>query len=211
MKTTILRQRMTEDMQVRNLSRQTQASYVLQVSQFARYFNKSPAVLGRSREPDRVPILAGRSRPERAGEVYAADGGGAGQGKRGDRRGQRPAGPGAGRAAGDRPRHRGAAGHCHGRRGQHALRCLRPAPGLDHLYAAEPVPRGDGGGTELPDRSRDAEQSLREVGQRHAGSAEHAGALGAVAARNWRSATRASSRPRWSASTWRRARRWAMP
>ncbi len=36
MKTTILRQRMTEDMQVRNLSRQTQASYVLQVSQFAR-------------------------------------------------------------------------------------------------------------------------------------------------------------------------------
>ena len=46
MKTTILRQRMTEDMHVRNLSRQTQASYVLQVSQFARYFNKSPAVLG---------------------------------------------------------------------------------------------------------------------------------------------------------------------
>lgn len=46
MKTTILRQRMTEDMQVRNLSRQTQASYVLQVSQFARYFNKSPAILG---------------------------------------------------------------------------------------------------------------------------------------------------------------------
>jgi len=46
MKTTILRQRMTEDMQVRNQSRQTQASYVLQVSQFARYFNKSPAVLG---------------------------------------------------------------------------------------------------------------------------------------------------------------------
>jgi site-specific recombinase XerD len=46
MKATILRQRMTEDMQVRNLSRQTQASYVLQVSQFARYFNKSPAVLG---------------------------------------------------------------------------------------------------------------------------------------------------------------------
>jgi site-specific recombinase XerD len=37
---------MTEDMQVRNLSSHTQASYVQQVSLFARYFNKSPEVLG---------------------------------------------------------------------------------------------------------------------------------------------------------------------
>jgi len=37
---------MTEDMQVRNLSPHTQASYVQQVSLFARYFNKSPEVLG---------------------------------------------------------------------------------------------------------------------------------------------------------------------
>jgi integrase/recombinase XerD len=43
---TILRQRMTEDMQVRNLSPHTQASYLQQVSLFARYFRKSPAVLG---------------------------------------------------------------------------------------------------------------------------------------------------------------------
>lgn len=43
---TRIRQRMTEDMQVRNLSPHTQASYVQQVSLFARYFNKSPEVLG---------------------------------------------------------------------------------------------------------------------------------------------------------------------
>jgi integrase/recombinase XerD len=43
---TNLRQRMTEDMQVRNLSPHTQASYLQQVSLFARHFGKSPALLG---------------------------------------------------------------------------------------------------------------------------------------------------------------------
>jgi hypothetical protein len=43
---TSLRRRMTEDMQVRNLSSQTQAAYVHQVSLFARHFNKSPEILG---------------------------------------------------------------------------------------------------------------------------------------------------------------------
>src|SRR5437899_12272218 len=43
---TTLRQRMIEDMQVRNLSPNTQTSYVQQVSLFARYFDKSPEVLG---------------------------------------------------------------------------------------------------------------------------------------------------------------------
>ena len=42
---TSLRRRMTEDMQV-NLSLQTQATYVQQVSLFARHFNKSPEILG---------------------------------------------------------------------------------------------------------------------------------------------------------------------
>jgi site-specific recombinase XerD len=37
---------MTEDMQVRNLALNTQASYVQQVSLFARHFNKSPDLLG---------------------------------------------------------------------------------------------------------------------------------------------------------------------
>ncbi len=43
---TPLRQRMTEDMQVRNLSPDTLRSYLRQVSLFARYFNRSPEVLG---------------------------------------------------------------------------------------------------------------------------------------------------------------------
>jgi integrase/recombinase XerD len=43
--TTNLRQRMTEDMQIRNLSPLTQSSYVQQVSMFARHFDRSPAVL----------------------------------------------------------------------------------------------------------------------------------------------------------------------
>ncbi len=43
---TSLRRRMIEDMQVRNLSSQTQATYVQQVSLFARHFNKSPEILG---------------------------------------------------------------------------------------------------------------------------------------------------------------------
>lgn len=43
---TKLRQRMIEDMQVRNLSPGTQARYIRYVSQFALHFNKSPEQLG---------------------------------------------------------------------------------------------------------------------------------------------------------------------
>jgi integrase/recombinase XerD len=43
---TALRQRMLEDMRVRNLSPHTQSSYVLQVSLFARHFKRSPELLG---------------------------------------------------------------------------------------------------------------------------------------------------------------------
>jgi integrase/recombinase XerD len=43
---TSLRQRMIEDMQVRNLSVNTQDSYIQQVSRFARHFHKSPDLLG---------------------------------------------------------------------------------------------------------------------------------------------------------------------
>ena len=43
---TPLRQRMTEDMQVRNLSRRTQSCYLQHLSLFARHFRKSPDLLG---------------------------------------------------------------------------------------------------------------------------------------------------------------------
>ena len=43
---TSLRNRMIEDLQVRNLSTNTQTSYVEQVSRFARHFGKSPEELG---------------------------------------------------------------------------------------------------------------------------------------------------------------------
>lgn len=40
------RLRMINDMQIRNLSPHTQDCYLLQISQFARHFAKSPALLG---------------------------------------------------------------------------------------------------------------------------------------------------------------------
>jgi hypothetical protein len=43
---TSLRQRMLEDMQIRNLAVNTQESYIQQVSLFARHFKKSPELLG---------------------------------------------------------------------------------------------------------------------------------------------------------------------
>ncbi len=43
---TPLRQRMSEDMRVRNLAVSTQKSYIGEVAKFAKYFGKSPALLG---------------------------------------------------------------------------------------------------------------------------------------------------------------------
>lgn len=43
---TPLRQRMLQDMQIRNLADNTQKSYLLQVSSFARHFRRSPEFLG---------------------------------------------------------------------------------------------------------------------------------------------------------------------
>ena len=43
---TPLRQRMQHDMQIRNLADNTQQSYLLQVSSFARHFRRSPEALG---------------------------------------------------------------------------------------------------------------------------------------------------------------------
>jgi len=44
---TALRNRMIEDMKIRNLALNTQTSYLQQVSLFARHFGKSPDALGR--------------------------------------------------------------------------------------------------------------------------------------------------------------------
>ena len=43
---TPLRQLMIEEMQIRKLAPHTQASYVQQISRFARHFGKSPELLG---------------------------------------------------------------------------------------------------------------------------------------------------------------------
>ena len=43
---TVLRQRMLEDMQIRNFSEHTQDTYLLQVGLFARHFRRSPEGLG---------------------------------------------------------------------------------------------------------------------------------------------------------------------
>ena len=43
---TLLRQRMLEEMQIRNFAENTQESYLMQVSLFARYFRRSPEGLG---------------------------------------------------------------------------------------------------------------------------------------------------------------------
>jgi integrase/recombinase XerD len=43
---TPLRQRMTEDMELRGFSRHTQRAYVQYVAIFAQYFHKSPELLG---------------------------------------------------------------------------------------------------------------------------------------------------------------------
>jgi Phage integrase, N-terminal SAM-like domain len=43
---TPLRQRMIEDMQVRNLAPHTQRAYLQYISQFARHFHRSPDLLG---------------------------------------------------------------------------------------------------------------------------------------------------------------------
>ncbi|MEX3954027.1 site-specific integrase [Paraburkholderia sp. EG287A] len=43
---TPLRQRILHDMQIRNLAENTQKSYLIQVSSFARHFRRSPELLG---------------------------------------------------------------------------------------------------------------------------------------------------------------------
>ena len=58
----VLRQRMIEDMQLRNLAPNTQISYIQQVSCFARHFGKCPTELGEEEiRAYQVYLLARRS------------------------------------------------------------------------------------------------------------------------------------------------------
>ncbi len=43
---TVLRQRMLDDMRIRNLAAETQTSYLRQVARFARYYGQPPELLG---------------------------------------------------------------------------------------------------------------------------------------------------------------------
>ncbi len=58
---TPLRQRMLEDMQIRNSSPLTQRAYVEHVSRFARYFGRSAALLG----PEEIRAYDPRGRDRR--------------------------------------------------------------------------------------------------------------------------------------------------
>ena len=58
---TPLRQRMLHDMQIRNLADNTQKSYLIQVSSFARHFRRSPELLG----PEEIRVWLVYLREER--------------------------------------------------------------------------------------------------------------------------------------------------
>ncbi len=70
---TSLRQRMTEDMQVRNLALNTQTFFHLQqVSLFARHFNRSPELLGPEQIPATSSALPDSTRKLAPGSVLIA-------------------------------------------------------------------------------------------------------------------------------------------
>ena len=95
----------------------------------------------------------------------------------------------------DRPRHRLAPGHHAADDRRHALRRVRPAPGLDHLHAAEPVPRGPRGDAGVPARTRTRSTNIYvriDHGRRRCRSARSR-TFERGDRRRWRSTTRASS------------------
>ena len=55
---TVLRQRMLDDMRIRNLAAETQTSYLRQVAKFARYHGQSPELLGPEDIRDRYVMLS---------------------------------------------------------------------------------------------------------------------------------------------------------
>ena len=109
-----------------------------------------------------------------------------------------------------RPRHRRPARHHAAADRQHALRCLRPAAGLDDVHAAEPVSRGDGSRPAVlaePRRASNTSTSPAATARRCRSSAfAHYDAVDHAAGRQ---PLRASSRRSRSRSTCCPASRWA--
>ena len=90
----------------------------------------------------------------------------------------------------------------------HAERRLRPAPGLDDLHAAQPVPRGDGGRAASTGNRPEALKTVYvSTPSRRAGAAVRVRHATARPTRRSASTTRASSSRRRSRSTWRPASR----
>ena len=56
---TVLRQRMLDDMRIRNLAAETQTSYLRQVAKFARYHGQSPDTARSRGHPD-LPVALAR-------------------------------------------------------------------------------------------------------------------------------------------------------
>ena len=118
-----------------------------------------------------IPVHASGRRPCGSPRLGAAHPAGDEPAPRVGRRQYRRAGQGPADIAGHRPRHRGAA-----RRQPAADRCdaqrrVRPASGVDHLCAAQPVPRGDGSRSGVLAVSGSPRQHLREHFCRGAGAA----------------------------------------
>ena len=124
------------------------------------------------RQPHPVPVHADRHRPGRAVQLGAAPAGASAPRARTARRRHRPAGRRVSHLHPRRPRRRHAPRRIHAGGAGHAVRRLRPAPGLHHLRPGQPVPRGAGGRPVLAGRSRLADPPAHPRHRRRAGAAD---------------------------------------
>jgi hypothetical protein len=69
---TALRQRMLEDLRIRNYAPTTVSSYIRSVAEFAQHFNKPPDQLGAERSPVVADIPAQR-KPGQAIQLHSGD------------------------------------------------------------------------------------------------------------------------------------------